>query len=70
VFVSAALFAAGVVLADLMVRNYVTHSFRLQLKSAVNYLGVTGLILTIVGFMTFTFVLMLHSTAVAIRRRW
>ena len=36
---------------------------------AVNHLGVTGLLLMIAGFMTFTFTLLLHSTAVAVRRR-
>ena len=35
----------------------------------VNYLGVTGLFLMIAGFVTFTFVLLLHSTAVAVWRR-
>ena len=36
---------------------------------ALNYLGVTGLFLLIAGFMTFTFTLLLHSTAVVVWRR-
>ena len=35
----------------------------------VNHLGVTGLLLMIAGFMTFTFTLLLHSTAVVVWRR-
>jgi len=31
-------------------------------------LWVTGLLLMIIGFMTFTFTLILHSTAVAVRK--
>ena len=37
--------------------------------STVNNLGATGLLLSILGFMTFTFTLILHSTAVAVRRK-
>jgi glycosyltransferase involved in cell wall biosynthesis len=69
VFASAGLFFGGVVLAALLVRNYLTNDFRLQLTSPVNYLGVVGLMLTIVGFMTFTFTLLLHATGVVVRRR-
>ena len=35
----------------------------------VNHFGVTGLLLMIAGFMTFTFTLLLHSTAVVVWRR-
>ena len=36
--------------------------------SVVNNLGVTGILFAVFGFMTFTFTLLLHSTAVAVRR--
>ena len=51
-----------------MTVNYVRDGFRLQAGSTVNNLGVTGLLLAVFGFMTFTFTLLLHSTAVAVRR--
>jgi hypothetical protein len=41
----------------------------LPVASRTGYLGVFGLMLTLCGFITFTFVLLLHSTAVAVRRR-
>jgi glycosyltransferase involved in cell wall biosynthesis len=67
--VSAVLFAAGLVMTGLLSVSYVEHGLRLAPHSAVNHLGVTGLLLSIAGFMTFTFTLILHATAVAVRRR-
>ena len=67
--IAAALFVGGGALTALLALSYVRHQFRLPEVSAVNHLGVTGLLLMIIGFMTFTFTLLLHSTAVAVRRR-
>ena len=69
VFASAATSAFGLVLGAALVVYYVQHEFRLPVGSRVGHLGVFGLMLTLCGFITFTFVLMLHSTAVAVRRR-
>jgi glycosyltransferase involved in cell wall biosynthesis len=68
VAVSAALFGVGLVLASLLTASYVHHGLRLLETSSVNHLGVTGLLLMIAGFMTFTFTLILHATSVAVRR--
>jgi hypothetical protein len=69
VVISAGLFGAGLVCGGLMTRNYVHNGFHLVTGSSVNSLGATGLLLAILGFMTFTFTLLLHSTAVAVRRK-
>jgi glycosyltransferase involved in cell wall biosynthesis len=69
VFASAALFALGLALTGALGVYYVTHGLRLEPLPTVGYLGVTGLFLMIAGFATFTFVLLLHSTAVAVWRR-
>jgi len=61
-------FAVGLVLGGALVRYYVQQGFHLPVTSRAGYLGVFGLMLTLCGFITFTFVLMLHSTAVAVRR--
>ena len=65
---SAALFAAGVALASLLTASYLSHGFRLVERQSINHLGVTGLLFMIAGFMTFTFTLILHATAVSVRR--
>jgi len=65
---SALLFAAGIGLGGLLTANYVRNGFRLYVGSTVNNLGITGILLAVFGFMTFTFTLLLHSTAVAVRR--
>jgi hypothetical protein len=62
-------FAAGLGLNAWLVAYYVRHGFRLTMEVPVNNLGVTGLFLMIAGFVTFTFTLLLHSTAVAVWRR-
>ena len=48
--------------------TYVRHGFRLIEGATVNNLGVAGILFAIFGFLTFTFTLLLHSTAVAVRR--
>ena len=67
--IAAALFGGGVALTTLLAVSYLRHGYRLPDVSPTNHLGVTGLLLMILGFMTFTFTLLLHSTAVAVRRR-
>jgi len=69
VTIAAALFAAGLVCGGLLVHDYVKNGYQLLAGSAVNYLGTTGLLLAILGFLTFTFTLILHATAVAVRRK-
>lgn len=49
--------------------QYVRQNFALLEISSLNYAAVTGLLLMITAFMTFTFTLVLHSTAVAVWRR-
>jgi glycosyltransferase involved in cell wall biosynthesis len=68
VALAATLFLGGAVLAALLTGSYLRHGYRLPDVSVVNHLGITGLLLMIAGFMTFTFTLLLHSTAVARRR--
>jgi glycosyltransferase involved in cell wall biosynthesis len=69
--VAAGLFTGGLSLGVLLTCEWVHNGFHLFDGSAVNHLGVTGLLLAIAGFMTFTFTLLLHATAVAVggRRR-
>ena len=67
VAISAALFLSGLAFTTLLTATYVSHHF--TLPESTNNLGFTGLLLMIAGFMTFTFTLILHSTAVAVRRR-
>lgn len=69
VLTSAAMFTLGVGLAGTLVGSYVRHGLTLTPEHTVNYLGVTGLLFMIAGFMTFTFTLLLHSTAVVVWRR-
>ena len=67
--IAAALFLAGLVLTTTLIVTYVRHHFRLEDGEMLNHLGVTGLFLLIAGFTTFTFTLILHSTAVVVWRR-
>jgi glycosyltransferase involved in cell wall biosynthesis len=66
---SALAFVAGFAMSALLVRDYVRNAFSLATGDVTTYLGVMGLLLMIAGFMTFTFTLILHSTAVAVWRR-
>jgi len=67
VMASAMLFVAGLALASMLVATYLQNEFRLP--ETTNRAGFTGLLLMIVGFMSFTFTLILHATSVAVRRR-
>jgi hypothetical protein len=69
VLLSLGTFLAGVALNGWLVAYYVRHAFRLTIEAPVNNLGVTGLFLMIAGFVTFTFTLLLHSTAVIVWHR-
>jgi glycosyltransferase involved in cell wall biosynthesis len=69
VWVSWTLMLLGALASAWLALKYVSQGLRLEEGAHVNNLGVLGLLLLIVGFMTFTFTLVLHSTRVAIRRR-
>jgi hypothetical protein len=69
VLLAAGLFTGGLALTGALLANYLRHGLLLAPDAAVNYVGVTGLLLMIVGFMTFTFTLLLHSTSVVVWRR-
>lgn len=62
-------FLVGMALDALLFAQYVRQNFVLFEISQPNYLAVTGLLLMIVAFMTFTFTLVLHSTVVAVWRK-
>lgn len=64
---SAVMFLVGVGFEAFLTASYFRNNLRLP--ESTNNLGFTGLLLMISGFMTFTFTLILHSTAVAVRRR-
>jgi len=61
------MFAVGLALTAHTAINFYLNDF--SLGTVTNNLWVTGLLLMIMGFMTFTFTLILHSTAVAVRSR-
>ncbi|MEO6420077.1 MAG: glycosyltransferase family 2 protein, partial [Polyangiaceae bacterium] len=67
--ISVAMFTLGLVLEGSLVTSYVRHGLTLSPNDAISHLGVTGLLFMIAGFMTFTFTLLLHSTAVVVWRR-
>ena len=67
--ISGGMMAAGLLCGGLLTRAYIRNGFHLVPGAAVNNLGATGLLLAICGFMTFTFTLILHATAVAVRRK-
>jgi glycosyltransferase involved in cell wall biosynthesis len=66
---SAGLFVAGLGMGGVLISSYLSHGLRLVSQAPANHLGVTGLLLMICGFVTFTFTLILHATTVAIRPR-
>lgn len=68
-FASMALFFAGVGLEGFLAATYVRNAYTLTTQMTATYAGVTGLLLMIAGFATFTFTLMLHSTAVVVWRK-
>jgi hypothetical protein len=67
VALSSLVFAIGLSFTSVLTKTYVENDYRLP--ESTNNLGFTGLLLMILGFMSFTFTLILHSTAVAVRRR-
>jgi glycosyltransferase involved in cell wall biosynthesis len=69
VVASGVVFALGFLCAALLVRSYFRLGLRLADDDPMNHLGFTGLMLMIAGFMSFTFTLILHATAVAVRKR-
>jgi glycosyltransferase involved in cell wall biosynthesis len=64
VLVAAGVFALGLCSTSALLIYYLRHGLRLAPDLTANHLGVTGLLLMIAGFMTFTFTLLLHSTSV------
>jgi glycosyltransferase involved in cell wall biosynthesis len=64
---SAFIFTLGLAFAASLAATYFENHF--SFPGTTNNLGIVGLLLMIEGFMTFTFTLILHSTAVAVRRR-
>jgi glycosyltransferase involved in cell wall biosynthesis len=68
VFAAAAMFLGGVGLTAALLVKWITGGYLLTLEMKVSYLAVTGLLLMIAGFMTFTFTLLLHATSVAVWR--
>lgn len=63
VSISLGLGLMGLVLAGLLLADYIRSGLELTPSDRIPYLGVLGILLMIVGFMTFTFVLLLHATA-------
>lgn len=63
VVLSFAEFAIGLLLALALVVDYVRSGLALSGADRAPYIGVLGLLFLMVGFMTFTFVLLLHATA-------
>jgi glycosyltransferase involved in cell wall biosynthesis len=61
VLTSFALFVLGLVLSSFLVIAYLTNDLKLPRIEASSYEAVTGAMLMIVGFMTFTFTLLLHA---------
>jgi hypothetical protein len=58
---SAALFTLGLFFSAFLLVHYVRVGYVLSPNDAVAHLGVTGLLLMIAGFSTFTFTLLLHA---------
>jgi glycosyltransferase involved in cell wall biosynthesis len=67
VALSGVVFMVGLVFGLFLTKTYLENGYRLP--EGTNNVGFTALLLMILGFMTFTFTLILHSTAVAVRRR-
>ena len=69
VALSVAASGVGVLMGGALTWEYVRNGFRLFEGRAINHLGILGLLFAMGGFMTFTFTLLLHSTAVVVWRR-
>ncbi len=62
---SGLLFTLGFALSVAVLVHYVTHDFSLpNPSSALDHLGIIGLLFMIIGFSTFCFTLVLHATDV------
>ncbi len=62
ILISSVTFAIGFALDSLLIRRYVENGLKLTgLIYPENYLAVTGLLMMIFGFMSFTFTLLLHA---------
>jgi glycosyltransferase involved in cell wall biosynthesis len=68
VVASGVTFLIGLVLAARVAVPYFSNYFSFPDPKSIDNFGFTGLLLMIVAFMTFTFTLILHSTAAAVRR--
>ena len=68
VAIAGTIFLAGLLVDIGFLVYYLSHGLHLADTSA-SYMGVTGLFLMIAGFVTFTFTLLLHATAVVVWRR-
>lgn len=66
VVASGLLFSVGFAFAALLTATYIRNDF--SLPASTSHWGFTGVLLMILGFISFTFTLILHSTAVAVRR--
>jgi len=66
VLVSALLFLTGVVLMGFLAVEYVSDGYTLESIGDTSYRAITGAMLMILGFMTFTFTLLLHASSI----RW
>jgi glycosyltransferase involved in cell wall biosynthesis len=65
VVASGLLFTLGFALSAAVLVHYVTHDFSLpNPSSGIDHLGIVGLLFMIIGFSTFCFTLLLHSTEV------
>jgi hypothetical protein len=62
-------FSVGLALCAALAVTYVHQGYHLMAPHPIAHLGVLGLLLMIVGFMTFTFTLLLHATAVVVWRK-
>jgi glycosyltransferase involved in cell wall biosynthesis len=69
VALAALTFTIGFALCVALAVYYLQHHLALERSEPVAHLGVFGLLLMILGFMTFTFTLLLHATAVAVWRK-
>jgi glycosyltransferase involved in cell wall biosynthesis len=69
VLASIVAFLFGVGMTVPLIAQYISHDLRLPSVSTSSYEAVTGLMSMIVAFMTFTFTLVLHASAVRWQRR-
>jgi hypothetical protein len=62
-------FTVGLAFCAALAVTYMRQGYHLMTPQPIAHLGVLGLLLMIVGFMTFTFTLLLHATAVVVWRK-